>query len=94
MNEKDYKIRSDESGGFHIIWDNGHFSFPSYNLMFELKKKLQMEEEIDVDENTFTIAELTQLLKACDNSEVRSHLVDCMLEKTCSLCRAVWRGKK
>ena len=78
--EKEYKFTVEGSGCYPCItWEGGHFSFKAFDTMKELKAKLQKQAEIDVNEDTFTLSELVQLLKACDNSEIRSFLVDCLV---------------
>lgn len=81
IKDQNYKLVVDNPNCQFITWKGGHFSFKAFDTMKELKAKLQNQEEIDVDENTFSLSELVQLLKAADFSEVRSHLVDCLIAR-------------
>lgn len=79
--KKDGKLMVDTHNSYYILWGGGHFSFDAFDTMKELKAKLQKQEEIEITEDTFSLPELVQLLKACDPSEVRSYLVDCLIAR-------------
>lgn len=81
IKDQNYQLVVTNPNGQFITWKGGHFSFSAFDTMKELKARLQKREEIEIAEDTFSLSELTQLLKACDHSEVRSFLVDCLIAR-------------